>query len=55
MDNGFLAVVITGLFSVVVAFIHRGNKRQQKDHGIIGRSLDRIEQKLDRHIENHDE
>jgi hypothetical protein len=54
MDGGFLAVVVTGLFSVVVAFIHRGNKRQQKDHGLIGTSLDRIERKLDRHLEDHD-
>jgi hypothetical protein len=49
-----LAVVVGGLFSVVVALIHRGFKRQQSDHGIIGLSLDRIEQKLDRHLENHD-
>jgi hypothetical protein len=54
MDNGILAVLITGLFSVVVAVIHRGNKRQEKDHGIIGRSLDRIERKLDGHIKDHD-
>ena len=54
MDTGLLAVTITGLFSVVVALIHRGFKRQHKDHGIMADSLDRIEQKLDRHIENHD-
>jgi hypothetical protein len=55
MDTGLLAVVVTGLFSVVVAFIHRGFKRQHHDHGIIATSLDRIENKIDRHIENHDE
>ena len=54
MDTGVLAVTITGLFSVVVAVIHRGFKRQHRDHGIMADSLDRIEQKLDRHIENHD-
>ena len=54
MDAGLLAVTITGLFSIVVALIHRGFKRQHNDHGIMARSLDRIEQKLDRHIENHD-
>lgn len=54
MDAGLLAVTITGLFSVVVALIHRGFKRQHQDHGIIANSLDRIEQKIDRHIENHD-
>jgi hypothetical protein len=55
MANGLLAAVATGCFGLIVAFIHRGNKRQEKDHGIIGRSLDRIEQKLDRHIENHND
>jgi len=54
MDTGLLAVTITGLFSVVVAIIHRGFKRQHRDHGIMADSLNRIEQKLDRHIENHD-
>jgi len=55
MDTGLLAVVVTGLFSVVVAFIHRGFKRQHHDHGIIATSLDRIENKIDRHIEGHNE
>jgi uncharacterized membrane protein len=54
MDNGLWGVVIAGLFSVVVAFIHRGFKRQAHDHGIIATSLDRIENKIDRHIENHE-
>jgi hypothetical protein len=54
MDTGLLAAVATGCFGVVVAFIHRGNKRQEKEHGIIGRSLDRIERKLDGHIKDHD-
>lgn len=54
MDSGLLAVVVTGCFSIVVAFIHRGFKRQHTDHGIIADSLDRIENKIDRHIENHD-
>lgn len=55
MDSGLLAVVITGCFSVVVALIHRGFKRQEKDHGLIATSLDRIENKIDRHIEGHNE
>jgi len=54
MDTGLLAVIVTGCFSVVVALIHRGFKNQHKDHGIIADSLDRIETKLDRHIENHE-
>jgi hypothetical protein len=54
MGTELVAVVVTGMFSIVVAVIHRGNKRQQKDHGLIGTSLDRIERKLDRHLEDHD-
>jgi hypothetical protein len=55
MDNGIWSVVISGLFALGVAFIHRGFKRQHQDHGIISNSLDRIEQKIDRHIENHND
>lgn len=55
MDNGIWGIVIAGLFSLAVAFIHRGFKRTERDHGLIARALDRIEQKIDRHIENHDE
>jgi hypothetical protein len=54
MGTELLGIVITGMFTIVVAVIHRGNKRQQKDHGLIGTSLDRIERKLDRHLEDHD-
>lgn len=54
MGSGLLAAIATGCFGVVIAFIHRGFKKQHGDHGIIANSLDRIEQKLDRHIENHD-
>ena len=54
MDTGLLAVIVTGCFSVVVAFIHRGFKKQHQDHGIVHDSLNRIENKLDRHIDNHD-
>jgi hypothetical protein len=54
MANGLLAAFVTGCFGVVVAFIHRGFKRQHGDHGIIADSLNRIENKIDRHIEHHD-
>lgn len=54
MADGILIALISGGFSLVVAWIHRGFKRQHDDHGIIADSLDRIEQKIDRHIEDHD-
>jgi Na+/melibiose symporter-like transporter len=54
MADGVLIALISGGFSIVVAWIHRGFKRQHDDHGIIADSLDRIENKIDRHLEDHD-
>jgi predicted outer membrane lipoprotein len=54
MDNGILGVVIAGGFSIVVALIHKLIKDNETDHGIVRDSLDRIENKIDRHVENHD-
>jgi hypothetical protein len=49
-----VAVLIGGGFSVVVALIHKLIRDNETDHGIVRDSLDRIENKLDRHIEDHD-
>lgn len=54
MAEGVLVTLIGGGFSVVVALIHRLTKENRHDHGIVADSLDRIETKIDRHIENHD-
>jgi hypothetical protein len=49
-----LVSVISGGFLVVVALIHKLIRDNREDHGIVHTSLDRIERKLDRHIEEHD-
>jgi spore coat polysaccharide biosynthesis protein SpsF (cytidylyltransferase family) len=54
MGEGVLVALIGGGFSVVVALIHRLMKENRIDHGIVATSLDRIEDKIDRHIENHE-
>ena len=54
MGTEVLVAVIAGGFTLLVALIQRGQKKQDHDHGIIADSLNRIEQKLVRHIENHD-
>ena len=54
MANELLGVVIAGGFSIVVALIHKLIRDNERDHGIVHTSLDRIERKLDRHIENHE-
>lgn len=54
MADGVLIAFISGGFTVVVALIHKLLKENRQDHGIVADSLDRIESKVDRHIENHD-
>jgi hypothetical protein len=54
MGEGVLIALIGGGFSVVVALIHRLMKDNTRDHGIVANSLDRIETKIDRHIETHE-
>ena len=54
MAEGVVIAFIGGGFSIVVALIHKLLKENRQDHGIVHDSLNRIEQKVDRHIENHD-
>jgi hypothetical protein len=54
MADSVLVALIGGGFSIVVALIHRLMKENRHDHGIVADSLNRIENKIDRHVENHD-
>lgn len=54
MDTQVLVAFITGGFAVVVALLHRLQKENRHDHGIVGDSLNRIETKIDRHLDGHD-
>ena len=54
MAEGVVIALISGGVTVVVALIHKLLKENRHDHGIVANSLNRIESKVDRHIENHD-
>lgn len=54
MAEGVVVTLIAGGFTVVVALINKLIKENRQDHGVVHDSLNRIEQKVDRHIENHD-
>jgi hypothetical protein len=54
MAEGVVVTLIAGGFTVVVALINKLLKENRHDHGIVADSLNRIESKVDRHIENHD-
>ena len=54
MAEGVVIALVSGGFTVVVALINKLLKENRHDHGIVSDSLNRIELKVDRHIENHD-
>lgn len=54
MGSEIVVSLIGGGFAVVVALIHKLIRDNETDHGIVRDSLDRIENKLDRHIEDHE-
>jgi hypothetical protein len=44
---------IGGGFAVLVALINKIGKENKADHGEVHRTLGRIEEKIDNHVENH--
>lgn len=54
MPEAVWVALVTGGFGVIVALVHAGRRENRTDHGIVQDSLNRIETKIDRHIENHD-
>ena len=53
MNETVLGALIAGGFSIVVALIYRMGARNDRDHAENGRKLDRIEDKIDGHINDH--
>lgn len=53
MSEVVLAAIIAGGFSIVVALIYRTSAKNDRDHAENGRKLDRIESKIDGHINDH--
>jgi hypothetical protein len=53
MIETLLVAVVTGAFGVLVALIQRGRKENATDHATVVRTLERVEQKIDTHINDH--
>ena len=48
-----VVAVVSGGFLVLVALIGKIGSDNKKDHGEVHKTLGRIEQKIDGHLENH--
>ena len=53
MDTQVVVALIGGGFLVLVALIGKIGSDNKKDHGEVHRTLGRIEEKIDNHVENH--
>lgn len=53
MEIEIVVSVIGGGFAVLVALISKIGRENKKDHGEVHRTLGRIEQKIDGHLEGH--
>lgn len=53
MATEVVVALITGGFGVVVAMIGKLSRDNKRDHGVVQGSLDRIEGKIDRHLDGH--
>ena len=53
MGTEVTVALITGGFAVVVAMIGKLSRDNRRDHGEVQSSLDRIEEKLDDHLDGH--
>ena len=60
MDIGIIGVIITGVFSVLVALIQKARKENKDDHNTVYNSLQNLHddvrgvgEKLDNHIDWH--
>lgn len=55
MANEIVVAFIGGGFGLVIALVNKYAKENRADHGTVHRALGRIEQKIDGHIEAHNE
>ena len=53
MATEVVVALITGGFGVLVAMIGKLSHDNRRDHGQVQTSLDRIESKIDDHLEGH--
>jgi hypothetical protein len=53
--NEIVVAFIGGGFGLVIALVNKYARENRKDHGTVHTALGRIEQKIDGHIETHNE
>lgn len=53
METEAVVAVIVGGFALLGALVEFGRRQNHNDHGEVTRSLDRIEGKIDGHINDH--
>lgn len=53
MSPEVAAAAVSGAFLVLVALLEKSRRENNRDHGRNASTLDRIENKLDRHIGDH--
>ena len=53
MDSGVLVSLIGGGFGLLGILLNKIIKENRTDHGIVYDSLNRIEKKVDKHLEGH--
>jgi hypothetical protein len=53
MDSSILVSLIGGGFSLLGILLHKSIKENREDHGLVRDSLNRIETKVDQHLDGH--
>lgn len=53
MSEGIIVAVIAGVGTVLAALVQGMRKENRSDHAVVADSLNRIETKLDNHIDDH--
>ncbi len=49
----FTVAIIGAVGIILAALIQKGRKENTKDHGYVVKSLERIEDKIDNHVDSH--
>lgn len=53
MSEAIIVAVITGGFGLLVALVQKGRKENSTDHQTVVKTLERVEGKIDTHINDH--
>lgn len=53
MTEAIVVALITGGFGVLIALVQRSRKENSNDHATVVKTLERVETKIDTHINDH--